>query len=119
MLEEMVRAVMKKLIATNYPHLKLPAVLFARVDAVSKLDTCGAKEVTVHADGTGERFQGHIDFYWYGYKLTVLDRFGSPDPSFPPLPQVESKLELQEGAVVAVALPYGDITPAILGEVRL
>lgn len=119
MLEEMVKAVMKKLIATNYPHLKLPAVFFARVDAVSRLDTCEVKEVMVYADRTGERFQGHIDIYWYGYKLTVLDRFGNPDPSFPPLPQVESKIEFQEGAVVAIALPYGDITPAILGEVRL
>lgn len=57
--------------------------------------------------------------YWYEYKLTVIDRFGSPDANYPALPGIKSKKQFKAGAVVAVALPYGDLTPAIIGEVEL
>ena len=52
-------------------------------------------------------------------KLTVLDRFGSPDRAFPALPQIKSKKQFQQGATVAIALPYGELAPAIIGEVKL
>ena len=39
MLEEMVKAIIKKLIAADYPHLKLPAVVFASIKSATKLDT--------------------------------------------------------------------------------
>lgn len=57
--------------------------------------------------------------YWYEYKLTVIDRFGNPDVNYPTLPGIKSKKQFKAGSVVAVALPYGDLTPAIIGEVEL
>ena len=62
---------------------------------------------------------GHITSYWYEYKLTVIDHFGNPDANYPALPGIKSKKQFKAGAVVAVALPYGDLTPAIIGEVEL
>ena len=61
----------------------------------------------------------HAVVYWYEYKLTVIDRFGNPDANYPALPGIKSKKQFKAGAVVAVALPYGDLTPAIIGEVEL
>lgn len=60
-----------------------------------------------------------MPYYWYEYKLTVIDRFGNPDTNYPALPGIKSKKQFKAGAVVAVALPYGDLTPAIIGEVEL
>lgn len=119
MLEEMVKSIVKKFIAVDYPHLKLPAVVFAKVDSVKKLDTHEIKELVIFNDNTGNNFQGHIVAHWYEYKLTVLDRFGSPDKAFPALPQIRAKKQFQPGAVVAITLPYGELTPAIIGEVKL
>ncbi len=42
-----------------------------------------------------------------------------PDANYPALPGIKSKKQFKAGAVVAVALPYGDLTPAIIGEVEL
>lgn len=95
MLEEMVRAIIKKTIATEYPHTKLPAVVYARV---------------VSARPVGG---------WTEYRLTVLDRFGSPDRAFPSLPQVRSRKSFREGTIISIALPYGELTPVILEEVYL
>lgn len=119
MLEEMVKSIVKKYIAVDYPHLKLPTVVFAKVDSVKKLDTYEIKELVIFNDDTGGSFRGHIVAHWYEYKLTVLDRFGSPDKAFPALPQIKSKKQFQQGAMVAIALPYGELAPAIIGEVRL
>ena len=80
MLEQMIKAVAKKLIAQEYPHVKLPAVVY---------DT-----------------------------LTVVDRFGNVDETFPAHPGGRTKAQYKAGAVVAVALAYGD-SPAIIGEVQL
>ena len=95
MLEEMVRAVIKKTAAADYPHMKLPAVVYARV-------------VSVRPAGS-----------WLEYRLTVLDRFGNPDGTFPSLPQVRSKKRFQEGTIISIALPYGELAPVILEEVCL
>ncbi len=119
MLEEMVNKIIKKAIAVDYPHLKLPAIVFAKVDSVKKLDTHEIKDLVIFNDDTGSSFRAHTVAYWYEYKLTVLDRFGSPDAKFPPLPQIKSKKQFQQGAMVAIALPYGELAPAIIGEVRL
>ena len=113
MLEEMVKAIIKKSIAADYPHLKLPAVVFASIKSATKLD---AYEID---DDTGSSFNGHITANWYEYTLTVLDRFGNPDDDFPTIPGIKSKSQFKAGAVVAVALPYGDLTPSIIGEVSL
>lgn len=119
MLEEMVRSIVKKSIAVDYPHLKLPTVVFAKVDSIKKLDTYEIKELVIYNDDMGDSFRGHIVAYWYEYKLTVLDCFGSSNRAFPALPQIKSKKQFQQGAMVAIALPYGELTPAIIGEVKL
>lgn len=119
MLEEMVNKIIKKAIALDYPHLKLPAVVFAKVDSVKKLDTYEIKDLVIFNDDTGVSFRGHIVAYWYEYRLTVLDRFGNPDSGFPALPQIKSKKQFQPGVMVAIALPYGELSPSIIGEVKL
>ena len=60
-----------------------------------------------------------MDACWYEYKLTVLDRFGNPDEAFPTLPEIKSRKQLREGAVAAVAFLYGELAPALIGEVEL
>lgn len=119
MLEEMVKAIIKKSVAADYPHLKLPAVVFASVKSATKLDAYEIEELVIHNDDTGGSFNGHITANWYEYTLTVLDRFGNPDDDFPTIPGIKSKSQFKTGAVVAVALPYGDLTPSIIGEVSL
>lgn len=120
MLEQMIAAVLKKSVAEDYPHLKLPAVVYARVTSATKLPkTYEYKDVTVEHDATCGVFHGKIILPWYRYNLTVIDRFGNDDRGFPPLPGIESKKQFEAGAIVAISLPYGDLTPAIIGEVVL
>lgn len=119
MLEEMINKVIKKAIAVDYPHLKLSAIVLARVDSVQSSGTHEIRELVIFNDDTGTRFRAHIEARWYEYRLTVLDRFGNPDRAFPALPQIRSKKQFQQGAVVAAALHYGELAPSIIGEVRL
>ena len=58
-------------------------------------------------------------FRSYQYKITVLDRFGNPDEAFPPLPEIKSRKQFQEGSIVAAAFLYGELVPALIGEVKL
>jgi hypothetical protein len=94
MMEEMIRTVLDKTIAKKYPHLKLPAVVFATI--------------------TVKRPAGE----WYEYALSILDRFGNADADFPAFPGVYSKASYETGSIVAVAFAYGDMSPVILGEVQ-
>lgn len=119
MLEEMVNKIIKKAIAVDYPHLKLPTIVYAKVDSVKKLNTYEVHDLVVYNDVPCGSFNAHVVAYWYEYKLTVLDRFGSPDSKFPALPQIKSKKQFQQGAMVAIALPYGELAPAIIGEVKM
>ena len=41
MLEEVVKVITKKIISSDYPHLKTPSVVFARIDSVK---ICGTFE---------------------------------------------------------------------------
>lgn len=119
MLEQMIKAVAKKLIAQEYPHVKLPAVVYATVSKAAQLgETFELEELVIHNDETGSSYKGHITAHWNEYTLTVVDRFGNVDKTFPALPGVRSKAQYEAGAVVAVALAYGD-GPAIIGEVQL
>lgn len=89
------------------------------MDTVKKLDTYELKDLVIYNEDAGTRFRARIEAYWYEYKLTVLDRFGNPDQRFPALPQIKSKKQFQQGAAVVVALPYGELVPSIIGEVKL
>ena len=119
MFEQAVQSTVKSVFAADYPYLNLPAVIYARVASVKTLDSYEINDLVIHNDETRTSFRGHITAHWYEYELTVLDRFGSPDPKFPAVPQVRSKKQFPKGAVVAAALPYGELVPAIIGEVRL
>ncbi len=119
MLEEMVKAVINKVIAQDYPFLKSSAALYAVVTKAAQLDeTFDYNGLVIHNDETGTRYQGHITAHWYEYTLQVVDRWGNVDESFPAFPDIRSRLQLKAGAFVSVAMAYGD-TPAIIREVKL
>lgn len=119
-LESFVKRVVGDILKRDYPHLATPSVLLARVSSVKELsDTYELQELDIHNDESGGSYRGHIVGRWQEYTLAVVDRFGNTDSDFPALPGVRSKVQLQEGALAAIALPYGDLTPVIIGEVVL
>lgn len=87
---------LRETLAAQYPHVQLPAVVYARVTSCKELAAP-----------------------WYEYTLQVLDRLGEVDESYPPLPGVRAKTNLETGTAVAVGLPYGELAAVILGEVWL
>lgn len=97
MLKDFVQTVIRELLAREYSHLELPAVVFANIKRAARLTPTSP---------------------WYEYELEMVDRSGAQDDNFPPVPGVRSKAQLAVGAIVAVALAYGDV-PVILGEVQL
>ena len=104
MLEEMVASVMKKTLAQDFPHLKLPAAVFATIDSAAKSDAFDIEELIVHNEVTGEVFKAHITSYWYEYKLTVIDRFGNPDANYPALPGIKSTNRCRSHAFTSCGL---------------
>lgn len=119
MLEEVVQKILKKSIATQYPHLKLPAVVYASITSAKKLgETFNVEELVIYNEAGGS-YKGHITANWYEYAVRIVDCFGNPDVEFPLIPGIRSKKQFQTGALVAVALPYGELSPAIIGEVEL
>ena len=98
MLEQMMRAVARKIIAQEYPHAKNPAVVYATVSKATQLgETFDLEDLVIHNDETGSSFKGHITAHWNEYTLTVVDRWGDEDESFPPLPGVRSKGQYKAG----------------------
>lgn len=96
MLEEMVKAILKKMIAEEYAYLKAPAILYAKISSVQQLEDD-----------------------WYMYRITVLDQFGNADVRVPAMPGIRSKKSFQVGTVVTIALPYGSLNPVLLEEIQL
>lgn len=119
MLEKMIQAVLKKTVATDYPHVRVPAAVLAKIDSAQKLDSYEIENLTFYNDDEGKSCQGHMGASWFEYKLTILDRFGNPDEAFPALPEIKSRKQFQEGAVVSVAFLYGELVPVLIGEVAL
>lgn len=119
MLEEMVKAVVNKVIAQDYAFLKTPAALYAVVTKATQLgETFDYNDLVIHNDETGTSYRGHITAHWYEYTLQVVNRWGNVDESFPAFPDIRSRIQLKTGAFVSVAMAYGD-TPAIIREVKL
>lgn len=119
MLEEMVRAVVNKVIIQDYAYLKTPAALYAVVTKARKLgETFSCDDLVIHNNETGTSYRGHIIAHWYEYTLQVVDRWGKPDAAFPAFPDIRSRIQLEVGAYVSIAMAYGD-TPAIIREVKL
>lgn len=121
MLEQAVQNIINRVITQECPHLELPAVLYAQVVSARELeDRWELPDLVIYSDeGGGGSYRGHITAPWYEYELCIMDRFGNRDGAYPPIPQVRSRQQLPIGAVAAVALPYGELSPVILGEVRL
>ena len=119
-LEQFVKSIVEDVLKQSYTHLVSPAVLLARVSRVKELpDTYELHELDIHNDESGSSYGGRIVGRWQEYTLEVVDRFGNTDGDFPALPGVCSRVQLQEGALAAIALPCGDLTPVIIGEVVL
>jgi len=119
MLQEAVNVVMEKVIDVDYPHLRLPTVVFAKIVTARKCGTYDVTDLSITDESTGRVFPAHITANCYEYGLAVIDRFGNNDSRFPALPGIKSKKQFQKGAVVAVGLAYGDLNPVIIGEVNL
>lgn len=119
-LEQFVKKVVVDVLQQSYTHLVMPSVLLARVSSVKELpDTYEIQKLDIYSDENNSSYRGHIVGRWREYTLAVVDRFGNEDSGFPPLPGVCSKIQLQAGALAAIALPFGDLTPVIIGEVVL
>lgn len=104
----------------RYPHLLLPAVVLAKVTGASRLgDTYELTDIVIRNDDAGSSFDGGIVAHWYQYTLHILDHFGQADKNYPEIPFIRSKLQLDVGAIVAVGLSHGELSPAIIGEVQL
>jgi len=119
-LEEMVKSIINKTLETDFPHLVLPAVVYATVTAAKKLpETYEVNELVIYNDETCGSYRGHIVAPWWEYTLEVINRFGNRDEDVPILPGIKSKKQFKAGATVAVAMAYGDLTPSIIGEVEV
>ncbi|WP_411676868.1 hypothetical protein [Caproicibacter sp.] len=93
MVSEFMETGVQKVLSEKYPHLLLPAVLYAAVTAAQ--------------DANG----------YYVYALKILDKNGEVDNGFKEIPNVRSKVQVEKGTTVAVVLPYGELNPYILGVV--
>lgn len=119
-LEQFTKSVINRAIAEDYPHLKLPAVVYATVTGAKELsDTYEVKELEITDEDGGRTFKARYAAHWHEYTLKVLDRFGNADDTFPELPGVRSKVQLEAGATVAIAFAFGGVEPTIIGEVVL
>lgn len=119
-LEQFTESVIGRVIGEKYPHIGLPSIVYATVTGAKELDDTYVVTGLEITDEDNERtFKAQIKAHWYEYSLKVIDRLGNADSTFPELPGVRSKLSLEQGAIVAVGLAFGDITLTIIGEVTL
>ena len=118
-LETMMKGVMIKTMEESYPQAQLPAIMKARVTKVTPLsETYRLNELQIE-DKTEERsFEAEITGKWFEYSLKILDRDGEDNSKYPVIPGVKSMIQVEFGAIVAVALLYGELSLFILGEVR-
>lgn len=118
MFEKMVEKILEKLLKTVYPHLQMPAILYARI-LKAEQGTAWEGELELVDPEIEESFPGRYRGHWYTYTIEILDRFGEADAKFGKIPGIRCKQQYVPGSVVAVALPNGELEPAIIGEVSL
>lgn len=120
-MEQFTATVISKTLSEKYPHLKLPSVMLARVVSGRELaDTYTWAELTICSDEpSGGSYKGHITAHWWEYTLELIDQAGTVEDGSPQIPGIRSRVQLQAGAYVAIALPSGQLAPEIIGEVRL
>lgn len=93
MLEQMIQNVIEKLIKAKYQHIKLPSAVYAKVTKV----------------------QEYPDYYVYNLK--ILDENKAVNPEFPEIPEVKSKVVLENGDVATALLLYGQLNVYVVGKV--
>lgn len=120
MMEQMIKGVLKKTITQDYPHLQLPAVVFAMVRSAQKLEeTYEVQDLEITNETTGETFQATVKAHWHEYSLQVLDKLGDDSVDFPEIPGVRSQQAIKAGRIVAIGLNQGELNPVLIGEVSL
>lgn len=93
MLKTLINKEFAEKIQTEYPHLRYPAAVYAKVTGVQEED------------------------FFNVYCIKILDKNRREDHAYPEIPQVKSEKVYHVGDVVAVAMMYGDIAPYIIGGV--
>ena len=92
MLKEFVGRELDGKIRDEYPHVKYPSGMYAKVVKCCK----------------GEKL--------YKYTLKILDKSMQPNNDFPEIPNVKSSIQLNEGETVVILLLYGGSDILILGR---
>ena len=91
-LAEMMRIIAREQME-GHSHLQYPSILTAKVTRATLQPECNL------------------------YNLKVLDADGALDADYPELPEIRSRLGLEVGTVVVIALIRGLLQPYIIGEV--
>jgi hypothetical protein len=118
MLAEFTQAVISKTISEQYSHLKEPAVMLATITQVKELDdTYTVTGLQITNTATGTTYPSTLTGKWHEYAVRIVDKNGDISDDYPEIPGVRSKIQAAVGATVAVALLYGMLDVAILGEV--
>lgn len=118
-LEVMMKAVMKNTMEESYPQAQLPAIMKARVIRAAPLSEEYSLDELQIKDKTEDRsFEAEIRGKWFEYSLKILNKDGGDSSQYPVIPAVKSMVQVEIGAVVAVALLYGELSLFVLGEVR-
>lgn len=79
-------------ISKNYPHMRYPPCIYAKVVSVQE------------ASGT------------YTATLKILDKNKQNDARFPEIPKVSTKIPISKTDVVIIVLMYGELDPFIIGR---
>ncbi len=92
MMQEFVKQELDAQIKENYPHMRYPPCMYAKVVDVRE------------SSGT------------YTCTLKMLDKNRQADTRFPEIPMVSTRTALKKGDDVVVLLLYGECAPYILGR---
>jgi hypothetical protein len=92
MLKSFVRQELERSIREEYPHLRYPFAMYAKI-----------------VDSWNEA--GH-----YSYVIRILDKNKREDARFPEIPKVSSEMPYKVGDIVTVVFLYGNIVPYIMGR---
>ena len=92
MLKEFVKSSIENEIKENYPHIRHPAWMYAKVTEWRK-----EAELSV-------------------VTLQILDKDLQKDINFPPMPFIRTELQVALNEVVVVGMLYGECQPYIVGR---
>lgn len=112
MLQDMVKVIIKQ-VSEEYPHMANPTVMKAQITSVKK----DSKEYTQHCKlkdlTSGEEKDYEVTRNYYRYSIKIIDSGGTSLTKYPPIPNIESRLEFDVGDTVTVAF-VGEGTNAVI-----